>query len=310
MELLQNTAPLVGVPPFTARYCAVTWEPVNGTGERLVALVSIEPHENTAQAVAAGTYSVLSVKRLRQLFGRQRGNATAGILTQCAEYMTQRQSVGLPLEELRPLFHGFEMGIPLIARAYSVQQLLDAAVRSVSAFGSAEEMIEEEEQRQSPRHMVRTSEFLTQLRRIFTAENKELAARFDVPLRGRLGDPEVTIDYADGPVAVQVTSLPNTGKQADLAQRGAQAKMFELDVARKQMSGNVFKPTLLFNTDALAHEPNSEARKHAEATRRTLIEFANYQNIAVLEAQTPSIAARLLDAAASHPPSASNYRIG
>lgn len=300
MELLLHStaAPgtaLVGAAPFVARYRSVMWEPIAGTGERLVALVAVQAHESTTQGIAPGTYRVISDQRLRQLLGRQRGMAAAGILNQSAEYMTQRQQAGLPLEELRPLFRGFEPGPTMVARAYSVEQLLNAAVRSVSAFGSADEMIEEEEARQSPRHMVRTAEFLTQLRRIFTANSKDLASRFDVPLRGREDVPQVTIDYADGPLAVQVTSLPSTAKQADHAEREAQSKMFELDVARNQMGGNVFKPTLLFNTDALAEEAGSEARRHAEATRTRLANFARYKSIAVLEAQSPSVAARLLD---------------
>ena len=273
------------------------WEPVAGTGERIVALVSIQPHENTEHAVAPATYCILGAQRLRQLLGRQRGLGAAGILARCAEFMTQNQLAGLPLESLRPLFHGFEMGPQLVGRAYSIEQLLDAAVRSVSAFGSADAMIEEEEQRTSPRHMVRTAEFLVQLRRIFTAESKDLSSRFDVPLRGPVGLPEVTIDYAYGPLAVQVTSLPSTPKQAEHCEQEAQSKMFELDVARSQMGGNAFRPTLLFNADATAHETGADTRHRAEATRARLVEFAKFKNIDVLDAATPSIAARLLDRA-------------
>ncbi len=297
MELFQPNPVVVAAPAFTARYCAVMWEPVAGTGERVVALVSVQPHENTVQSVAPGTYSILSPHRLRQLLGRQRGTSATGILARCADYMTQRQLAGQPLDELRPLFHGFTMGPLFVARAYSIDQLLDAAVRSVSAFGSAEEMIEEEEHRASPRHMVRTAEFLVQLRRIFTAESKDLSTRFDVPLGGPKGAPEVTIDYADGPLAVQVTSLPSTAKQAEHCEQEAQSKMFELDVARSQMGGNPFKPTLLFNADAMAHEASAETRSRAESTRSRLVEFAKFKDIAVLDAATPSIAARLLDRA-------------
>lgn len=307
MELLLHPALVegataVGRAPYVARYRPVMWEPIAGTGERLVALVAVQAHESTTQSIAPGTYRVISDQRLRQLLGRQRGTAAAGILTQSAEYMTQRQQAGLPLEELRPLFRGFEPGPTMVAHAYAVEQLLDAAVRSVSAFGSADEMIEEEEARQSPRHMVRTAEFLTQLRRIFTANDKDLAARFDVPLRGRGDVPHVTIDYANGPVAVQVTSLPSTAKQADHTEREAQSKMFELDVARNHMGGNVFKPMLLFNTDALAEEFGGEARKHAESTRARLADLARYKSIEVLEAPSPSVAARLLDREANRQP--------
>jgi len=211
--------------------------------------------------------------------------------------MTQRQQAGLPLEELRPLFHGFDVGPVMVARAWSIDQLLDAAVRSVSAFGSADEMIEEEETRQSPRHTIRTREFLTQLRRIFVGHDKMHASRFDVPLRGPAEVPDVVIDYAYGPLAVQVTSLPSTARQAENAEREAQAKLFQLDVARKQMGENAFNPTILFNTDVLNEAPGCDARKYAEWTRQRLLGFAKYEGINVLEAETPSIAARLLDAA-------------
>lgn len=299
MELLvqpKESSRLIGVtPPFVARYRAVLWEPIFGTGERLVALVAIEPHEATGQAVSPATYPVIAAPRLRRLLGRERGNASANILRECAQFMTQRQQAGLPLDELRPLFRGFEPGPVMVARAWGIEQLLDAAVRSVSAFGSAEEMIEEEESRQSPRHTVRTSEFLTQLRRIFVGHAKELASRFDVPLNG-LGDvPDVVVDYADGPLVVQVTSLPSTERQAEHTEREAEAKLFQLSVARKQMSGNAFTPTLLFNTDALAESAGSEAHKHAEATYARLVRFAKFEGVRILEAPSPGIAARLLD---------------
>lgn len=298
MELLAQppaSSASLNAPPIVARYRAALWEPLQGTGERFVALVAVHTHEVSSQAISPGTYCVVSNSRLRQLLGRQRGSAASGILRECAAFMTQRQQAGLPIDEIQPLFRGFELGPVMVARAWSVEQLLDAAVRSVSVFGSAEEMIEEEEARQSPRHMVRTGEFLTQLRRIFTGQDKTLAARFDVPLRGGDDVPSVVIDYSFGPLAVQVTSLPSTAKQAEHTEREAQSKMFELEVARRQMSGNSFKPTLLFNTDALAEQASTEARKHAEAAMTRLASLARFNNISILEAQSPSIAARLLD---------------
>ncbi len=304
MELLvQSTA--VGAssemldvaPPFTARYRPLLWEPIQGTSERLVALVAVQAHESTAEAIAPATYPVISEQRLRQLLGRQRGTSAAGILRECASFITQRQQAGLPIEEVQPLFKGFDVGPVMVARAWSVDQLLDAAVRSVSAFGSADEMIEEEEGRQSPRHTIRTREFLTQLRRIFVGNDKTYAARFDVPLRVR-DVPDVVIDYAHGPLAVQVTSLPVTPRQAEHAEREAQAKLFQLDVARNQMGTNAFRPTMLFNTDALGESSGTEAKRLAERTRERLCAFARYGRIDVIEAANPSMAARLLDARA------------
>jgi hypothetical protein len=296
VELLDKL-PLNGaqlLAPFTARYRAVMWEPLPGTGERLVSLLSVETHESSAQAISPGTYCVLSAARLRQMLGRQRALAASGLLNQCARFMTERQLAGMPLSELRPLFQGFELGPTFVARAYSVEQLLDAAVRSISAFGSAEEMIEEEDARISPRHMIRTAEFLKQLRRIFTSEDKRLAARFDVPVRVS-NAPSVTIDYADGPFAVQVTSLPTTRKQAENTEREAQSKLFELDVAKAQLDGNAFRPALLLNLDALTETSGVEALRQAEATRERIVQFAKFKGVRVLEAETPAKAARILD---------------
>jgi hypothetical protein len=295
MELLQSDQVTAAAAPFTARYCATLWEPLPGTGERIVALVSVESHESTSKVIAPGTYLVISAERLRRLLGRQRATAAHAILLECAQFMTTRQQAGQPLEELKPLFQGFQVGPAFVARAYSVEQLLSAAVRSISAFGSADGMIEEEEQRQSPRHMIRTAEFLAHLRRIVTATSKDFASRFDVPLPGRDGVPEVVIDYADGPLAVQVTSLPVTPRQVEHSEREANAKMFELDVARSQMAGNHLRATVLVNTDALASDVSAEGQRHAAQLKSRVLQFARHKGFEVLEADSPADAVELLE---------------
>lgn len=295
MELLHSDQVTAAAAPFTARYCATLWEPLPGTGERIVALVSVESHESTAKVIAPGTYLVISAERLRRLLGRQRAAAAHAILQECAQFMTTRQQAGQPLDELKPLFQGFQVGPAFVARAYSVEQLLSAAVRSISAFGSADGMIEEEEQRQSPRHMVRTAEFLAHLRRLITATSKDLASRFDVPLPGRDGVPEVVIDYAHGPLAVQVTSLPVTRRQVEHSEREAHAKMFELDVARSQMAGNPLRAAVLVNTDALAHDIAEEGQIHAQSLRTRVAQFARHKGFEVFEADSPLVAETLLN---------------
>lgn len=289
--------PVTAPPPITVRYCAVSWQPLAGTDERLVALVSLEPHENTQQLVTPATHCILGERRLNQLLGRQRGRAAHGVLQECARYMTQRQAAGLPLEQLSALFSGFTVGKPLVGRGYSVEQLLDAAVRSVSAFGCADEMIDDEERHESPRHTVRTHQFLRDLRRIFVADNKDLVHRFDVRLADQPGAPELVVDYADGPLVVQVTSLPATERQAELSLREGESKLFELDLLRGRMDNNALRPTLMFNTDAMQHAPGAEVLRYAEATRRRLAAFAQTKGIQLLEASTPGVAARLLDRA-------------
>jgi hypothetical protein len=298
VELLHQFAQPVGAPPFVASYSAVLWEPLPGTGEKIVALVSVQPHDAATIGITRATYRILTQQKLRSLLGRQRGNAALGLLDECAAYMTQRQIAGLELEELKPLYQNFFSSPPMVARAYSVEQLLDAAVRSVSAFGTAEEMIEEEERQQSPRHMMRTGEFLKQLRRIFVAEGKDLVNRFDIPIHASREAPSVTIDYADGPLVVQVTSLPTTAKQSENTEREAAAKLFELDIARGLLGSNPFQPALLLNADALSDDPSPEAHRQASETRHRLIQFANFKSVEVLEAATPASAARILDQAA------------
>ncbi|MBB1161489.1 hypothetical protein [Aquariibacter albus] len=280
--------------PLVARYRPVLWEPLPGTGEKLLALLAVQAHETTALALTAATHSIISARRLRQLLGAQRGNSAHGVLRECADYMTQRQQAGLPIDELRPLFKSFEMGPVMVARGWSVDQLLDAAVRSVSVFGSADEIIEESEPANA-RHSVRTGEFLTLLRRIFVGADQANASRFEVPLSSSGEAPEVVIDYANGPLAVQVTSLPSTRRQAQRTDQEAKSKMLELDMARDHMGGNNFAGTLLFNTDALAEGASAEAREHALAARDQLSRVARYRGLHILEAPTPSAAARLLE---------------
>lgn len=282
---------LTARPALAARYRAVFWEPIPGTSERIVGLVAVEPHPSTQQAVAAATYPVITAPRLRQLLGSQRGPAARQVLEQCAGYMTERQAAGVPISELTALFAGFELGPVMVARAHTCEQLLDATVRSLSAFGSAEELTREDEARPAPRHMPRTREFLAQWRRLAQQQYPDAETRFDVPVRTLdQGDTAVTIDYAHGPVAAQVTSLPTTSRQAENAEQETMAKLYELDVARDVLNGQLFSPYLVINVAVLQQHWSDEAQRHALAARDRLQRLASFRKVPVLEVMSPAAA--------------------
>lgn len=280
--------------PCVARYSAVFWEPLSGTGERVVAMLAIEPHESTVQAVSPGTYVVLRPERLRAMLGRQRGSAAQGVLREAAAFMTSQQRAGLPLSDLKSPFYGFLVGPSSVARGLTVEQLLDAAVRSVSVFGSADEMIDEEESQAAPRHTVRTTAFLGHLKRLLSANDDSIKSRFDKHLRLPGDTPEVTIDYAFESWLVQVTSLPTSVRQSVNAQREAQSKLLELEIARRAMDGNVVSPVLLVNEDSLQGASSEEAVNQALSMQERLIQLARSFDTQLLQAPSAERGVQLI----------------
>jgi hypothetical protein len=277
-----------------ARYAPVFWEPLAGTGERIVAMVAIEPREGTSHAVSAATHVVLQPARLRAMLGRQRAGSAMGVLKEAADFMTVRQRAGLPLEELRPPFKGLELGPTFVVKGRSVEQLLDAAVRNLTAFGTAEDLIDDEEANIAPRHTVHTSAFLGRVRRLLTIDDDLFKDRFERKLKLPGDAPEVVVDYAFERWMVQVASLPSTARQAINAQREAQSKLFELEMVRKVMEGNKFEPVLLINEDALLNPSSDEAEDHAAGLRDRLVQLAKSFGTSLMHAPTAERGADLL----------------
>lgn len=277
-----------------ARYAPVFWEPLAGTGERIVAMVAIEPREGTSHAVSAGTHVVLRASRLRAMLGRQRAGAALGVLKEAADFMTTRQRAGLPLEELQAPFKGLEVGPTFVVKGRSVEQLLDAAVRNVTAFGTAEDLIDDEEANIAPRHTVHTTAFLGRVRRLLSVDDDEFKDRFERKLHLPGDAPVVVVDYAFQRWMVQVASLPSTARQAVNAQREAQSKLCELELVRKAMEGNKFEPVLLINEDALVRPSSNEAEDHAGALRDRLVQLAKSFGTGLMHAQTAERGADLL----------------
>lgn len=260
-----------------------------------MALVALEPHESSQQNLSAGTYCILPAERLRAMLGRQRGNSAHGILRETAAFMSLRQQAGLPVDELKAPFHGFTMGPTMMARGFTVEQLLDAAVRSVSAFGTSDELVDEEAVKETPRHTVRTAEFLKSVRRIVTSDNPDLKARFDKKIYTPSNLTDWTVDYAFERWMVQATSLPVTIKQAANTQKEAQSKMFELGQISKLMQGNASSAVLLVNVEALTHSGlDQDARDEAERMLDRLQQLSDDNDMGLIRATSPQEGARLV----------------
>lgn len=304
MELLQQpnlirTTQNYAPPTCIARYSPVFWEPLAGTGERIVALVALEPHESSATTLAASTYCVLPPERLRAMLGRQRGNAAQGVLREVAAFMTHRQMAGLPVADLEAPFKGFTVGPAFVARGYSIEQLLDAAVRSVSAFGKADDLIDEEESPEPARHTVKTAEFLKTLKRQVAGDNAHIKARFEKVLHLSQNLPELTVDYAFEKWMVQVTSLPATPKQAVHTLRESQSKLYEIEMIRRHLQGNAVTPVLLINEDVLYSQPNELASRQAHSMLERLQLLAQSNGLEVLRTSSAYEAAELVVALGS-----------
>ena len=286
---------LIAPPHIAARYRAVYWEPLPGTGERIVALICIEPLSQHSFELLPGTYPVIQPERLRAIFGRKRGDAASGVLKECAEFMSMRQGQGTRIEDVSPLFSGFALGPIFSARAYGVEQLLDAAVRTVTAFGSAEDLVSEAESHRSIQSR-RTAEFLRELRRVFSVADESRAKRFNVCLRREQEAPEVWVDYASGSRIVQAVSVPNSKKQAPPAELELKAKVLDLEVVRDEFKGNNFMPTLLLNVRALEEPPDEVALAVARQAQQKIQQYARWAGLQLIEVSTPEAAAKVLEA--------------
>ena len=186
---------------------------------------------------------------------------------------------GLSIEDLTPLFHGFRIGQARTARGYSADQLLDVAVRTVSIFGSADEIVDMEVV--PPRHTHVTREFLDRLKRIVVQSNPKMQECFDRTVSAGDGT-SVTIDYARGRTLVQAVSLPISSRTASNSEREVKGKLFELQFVRSSMDGNVPRMVLLMNTSILDEEITNEQRELAMIAMHRGESFAKYSNAEVV----------------------------
>ena len=184
----------------------------------------------------------------------------------------------------------------MICRGYDIDQMLNAAVRSVSAFGTSDLVTHEEAVSELPRSTVKTAEFIRSLKRYVAGDDSTIKARFDKKFKPSKSLPDLTIDYAVGPWVVQVTSLPATEKQASHTQLESQSKLFEIEVLRGEFDGNNISPVLLINEDVLSQSPSEQAVENASRMMERLIQLAKSRDVEVMTAATPEQAASLVKA--------------
>jgi hypothetical protein len=280
-------------PPLIVNYVPIFWEPLPGTGEKIIALIAVTPNEATQLLTQPKTYITLPLKRLTNLLGHTKGTSAFGILQQAALFLSERLEAGLQLEDAIPPFVGFSVGKIKRSSGWSITQVLHAAVSSVSALGTAEEMIVEEFE-DSP-HIANTRTFLNNIKHGISSIDKSFETRFNKRLQ--LPDlPEITIDYSHNNLLVQVASLPISAKHAPHAIREAESKLFLMDLAVAEMSTVKTYPKLLINAEStLHHKTEADSSLANEFLKRFRI-FAQKKNTEIFTANSTESAIHFLEA--------------
>ncbi|MFV8637916.1 hypothetical protein ACNRBS_00455 [Ralstonia pseudosolanacearum] len=285
-----------GAPPFLAHAVPMLWQPNESTGERFVAVVALRYEAPLLGGVS--THIAFRQQQLKAMLGAKRAASAYGILEHVAHFVHQQLQDGLSLAELSAPFDGFVAGKEARVRGYSKTQVIDTAVRTLSAFGTRDTYVDELETVQ--RNTVPTSRFLRSVRSVFSREESDRRARFNRKVEWP-GAPEITLDYAHNQHLVQVTSLPQSAPHLLALQKEAESKMFELDIAATLLRNSApAQPSILVNTGALADSLSREA----EAVARELLERLRFMSaqkkMSLIEARDPVEGARILDELDDH----------
>lgn len=234
----------IKLPSVRAKYAPVYWEPLTGSGERICAIVLVAPELGTSTMLTPAAHVIINARRLRAMLGAERAESVQGILAQAADFMRQRLFAGADISECSPPFHGFTVGRERRARGFTAEQVLDAAVRTVSAFGSADDLLEEAGELAN-HSTATTREFLARVQTAFAPADDARRQRFLRPVHTHVGD--ITIDYVHERNLVQFASAPTTPRQAQNMRREAESKILEtLTVQRTVMEGQG-RPVLVVN---------------------------------------------------------------
>ena len=281
-------------PDLLMNFVPIYWEPYPGTGERVVALVATKPAHNSSKTTTPKAYPVLPEKRLIAMLGKTRGISAHAIMSEAAISLTNRLEAGMELHEALPPFEGFSTGVVRRSSGWTLKQLLESAVRSVSAFGSTEELFPDEPE--IAHHTATTREFLNKIQKSsFGVRMKE---RFNNKLKVSLIDsasPEITIDYCHNSLIVQATSLPsNTYQQLGLKQEG-ESKLLEMTNLRRHTQ-NDWQPKLLLNIEALDSSMSEESISLAKNALSSIAYFAKSENVEVIKINSADEAIETLEA--------------
>lgn len=289
MELTHHSL-VAGGPGVRAWALTWHWEPEPGTGERIAALLCLQPQSNSSALLSPGAHVLLPRLRLAAMLGRSRADSAHGILRAAADFMTHRLVAGAPIEECPPPFDGFYRGTLRQALGFNIDQLVDSAVRAASAFGQADEIVDDLVV--GSNHSTETTrEFLARVQTAMAPPNDERRKRFN--RRVQLAGANMTIDYAHQKHLVQFATAPLTERQQHNMLREAKAKLFEAHgVAEHLMQGNG-KQLLVINTSAVWGTEGASAGI-ANATIEQFKQLALLSRAETLEAPSHDEAVRIL----------------
>jgi hypothetical protein len=276
-------------PRIGARFSPVYWEPMEGSTERITALVAIEPDPGQSNLIPAA-HLILSLKRLKGMLGVARGNSAFGILNDVAEFMSSRLAAGLTLEELDAPFGGFVVGKARSIRAFSDAQLLYGAVQMISAFGEIDDAAMDE--MAATKLTSTTLTFLKHVQTAFSNDIKERRSRFFASFESD-GTTRVTIDYAYKKWLVQFASLPSTTGQAPYARREAESKILELITAREFVESNT-ESILVINRQPILQD-GDEVRRAVVDANESFKFYAKRHKVLSIEVSSKDEAVRTLE---------------
>jgi hypothetical protein len=288
---ISRTKHLAG-PAVRARYAPVFWEPLPGSGERICAIVLLAPEIDSVSLLAPAAHVVINNRRLRAMCGAERGDSVIGILAQAAEFMKRRLFAGADLTESLPPFEGFSVGPVRKVKGFTAEQVIDAAVSLVSAFGSAEDLLDETGATNN-NATVTTREFLARVQTAFAPADDPWRKRFLRPVETQAG--RITIDYVHDAHLVQFASAPTTERQAQNMVLEAEAKILQTMTVQKTVLEGRAKMQLVINTMPLhvGGLPDATVRL-AHATMAHYVKMAGLYDVQTAEASTHEEAVRVL----------------
>ena len=235
-------------PPIKALFAPVFWEPLPGSGERICAIVLIVPDEDSPRLLSPAAHVVINARRLRAMLGTERGNSALGILDQASQFMARTLMAGASLETCSAPFKHFSTGSVRRVKGFTAEQILDAAVHTVSAFGSTEDLMDDIGEH-SNHSTASTREFLQRVQTAFAPADDLRRKRFLKPVETSVG--AVTIDYVYEKHLVQFTSAPITDRQSQNMRREAESKMLETLTVQRTILDSQGIAKLIINTAPL-----------------------------------------------------------
>ncbi|RQN35027.1 hypothetical protein [Paraburkholderia tropica] len=280
------------VPPFAAKAAPVLWTPNASTGERFVALILLK-YESPERGEVATPLS-FHPKQMKAMMGTKRAESALGIIQHVADFMRQQLLSGVALGEVIAPFDGFQVGNQSSVRGYSAKQVIDTAIRTLSAFGTRTSFDDGEDAAQ--RNSIPTRQFLRSLRSAFARDDDERRARFNRSITVS-GSAEMTIDYAHDKQLVQVTSLPQSAPHLITLQKEAESKILELDITASLLRSESApaRSSLLINTASLTHAETKEARQIANELLDRLRFMSEQKGIDLHPVGNPIEAAHILE---------------